>query len=176
MNMNTLRTPRYTRFEKAIVAGTGLLMLLLSGCGSEAVLDEKPASTTEQAFIDRANSITVYPGKAAEVAQIQDDLRDEYDEYDVYDPSDDWGDDHNNSLAFHPRRFTTEFTKGDGSGTDTVCEDLGVPESAKYVEATTTSDKQAWVFYNGEKNTAYLCYPADNNPRDVMVWAGNEPR
>lgn len=171
--MNTLR---HTRFERATIAGVGLLMLLLSGCSSEASMDDNPASSAEQTFIDKANSVTVYAGKAAEVPRIQDALRDEYEEYDLYDPSDDWNGDHDNSLAFHPRRFTTEFSKGDGSGTDTVCEDLGVPESAKYVEATTTSDKQAWVFYNGEKNIAYLCYPAGKNPHDVMVWAGNEPR
>lgn len=174
--MNVLRNPRYNRIERAVVASTSLLALLISGCGSEAALDDKPASATEQTFIRQANSVAVYPGKAAEVPKIQDGLHNQYEEYDLYDPTDDWGSDHRNSLAFHPRRFTTDFSKGDGSGSDTVCEDLGVPETAKYVQATTTSDKEAWVFYNGEKNTAYLCYPADNNPHDVMVWAGNQDR
>jgi hypothetical protein len=174
--MNVLRNPRYNTREKLVVAGTGILALLLSACGGGIEVDDTPASETDATFIASARNTIVYAGKAGEVVQIQDALRDEYADYPLYDNHSDLSGDQDNALAFTPRRFNAAFSEGDGSGADTVCDELRVPETATYVQATTRSDKPSWLFYNAEKDIAYLCYPPNNNPDDVMVWAGNQPR
>lgn len=161
-------------FKMRLLAG--LFSISLIGCASSAETDDTPPSESVKEFIADSGATTIYPNARANAGRLPAELQGEYNEFPKYKPQDELDDDLENGLAFSPRRFQTSFKEGDGSGSDTVCQDLTVPSSADYVQAVTNSDKAAWVAYDGEENIAYLCYSSTQNPDTVAVWAGNTPR
>ena len=172
------RTENYLGFRKiASATAVGVLGFLTLSCSAqEAGSDSTPAGATDREFIQKSGATTIYSGDVRKVSVLSQELIDEYNEYPVYEHGDDWDDNFDNKVSFKPRRFKTGFTQGDGSGADSVCEDLAVPDETKYIQAVTDSNSPAWVAYDANEGEVHLCFRASSNPDNVAVWAGNDDR
>ncbi len=171
------RSEKYLNIKKVTSAtAIGVLGFLTLSCGSESSLDSSPASASDREFIQKSGATTAYTGDMRKVGILPQQLKDDYGDYPVYEHGNEWDTNFENKISFKPRRFKTGFRQGDGSGADSVCEDLAVPDGTKYIQAVTDSTSPAWVAYNANDGEVHLCYKASSNPDNVAVWAGNDDR
>ena len=156
----------------AAVAACGTL--LLSAC-VEGALEGDPTDS-ERLFIQDVNAVVVGPGEVAFVPEIDREFRNDYRDLHVVEQQDKFDDDRDNVLTFRPNRYKTGFDKGDGSGADSVCEDLSVPADTSYVFAVQDSDEEAWISFDQDGDIVRICYPASGNPDTVAAWGSSESR
>jgi hypothetical protein len=156
----------------AVIAAGG--SLLISAC-TEGALTGDPTDS-EQRFMQEVNAVVVSPGEVASVPELRAEFRDDYRDLHVVEQQDKFDDDRDNALTFRPNRYKTGFDKGDGSGADSVCEDLSVPADTRYVFAVQDSDEEAWISFDQDGDTVRICYPASGNPDTVAAWGSAESR
>lgn len=157
-----------------VAAVTACGALLLSAC-VEGALEGDPTDS-EQQFIHDVNAVVVSPGEVAFVPEIDREFRNDYRDLHVVEQQDTSDDDRDNKLTFRPNRYQTDFDKGDGSGADSICEDLSVPADTRYVFAVQDSNEEAWISFDQDGGTVRICYPASGNPDTVAAWGSSKSR
>ncbi len=165
--------PKRNRLLRGTLAG----LMLLTACGQDSLKDKSSPNQTDLEFMAEANVAVIAPGHISKVTKLKQSLEEEYRSFKKVDQRSSLdGADLDNSLTYRPYRYGTGFKEGDGSGADTVCEDLDIPDGVKYIMAVTTSDKEAWVAFDSDGQEAHICYDDKSNPDTVLAWGDTKSR